>query len=558
MAGRQDGNDGRGQGHGVLDVRRWPARVVEATVGNVGLFVLVAVGGWLTARSWPTSWWLWWALLAVVVVAAVVLGVLLWRRRRRSWPRPAAWKEALAGLVLVVALCAMTLVIVTYQEIDDCGRPVDGTVLDVVVVWEDAELADFCSVVSQYGGRVEVVSVGEDIGAALDRSTGSPPDVVVIPQPSLVRSYATDGRLCPIDDSVTARFPERWNDFSTASRADSAPEHIYGAIVKGALKSVLWYHPDLLVDQVPQDWTWDDLKTWVSRYDDQGSGTAALTLPAGDRWPLTDWFESQLAGTDPVLYEALSSDEGVKDWQVPEVRGPMTEVLAEMATLWKELAAFGDHPEDVEELRWEQMPQVLYDREAVVMFGPSFLAGPIEALSGNFGLVPVGFPAMDEGRPFVVGGDLAVVPRPPGGCGDATRGSDFVDFLTGTVAQRRWTNVDPGFLSPSVNSPFYTSDSEEPPRVPNADDNVRVYLTYLLREPPGEELHFDLSDDRFAHADGGDPRGTWDIFFDFYTDVTGGEALTGCAVDRVLFRLEAEYEGDTATDIPCVPEEDDG
>ena len=552
MAGSKGGSGGRGQHHGWSGVRRWPALVVEATVGNVGLFVLVAVGGWLTARSWPTSWWLWWALLAVMVMAAVVLGLLLWRRRRQPGPRPAAWREALAGLVLVMALCAMALVIVTFEEVDDCDRPVDGTVLDVVVVWEGAELADFCSVAAQYG-RVEVDSVGEDIGAALDAREGSPPDVAVIPQPSLVRRYATADRLCSIDDDVTDRFPARWNEFSTVRRAGSGAARIYGAMVKGALKSILWYNPALLGEPElgPQDWTWDDLGAWVDAHDDGGSGVAALTVPAGDRWPLTDWFESQLAGTDPELYERLSSGD-VQDWHDSEVKQPIEDVLNAMAMLWRDKEAFGDRAEANTELHWEDAPGVLYDGDAVFAFGPSFLAGPIEDLPGNFALTPVGFPEMEQGRPFVVGGDLAVVPRPPGGCSTATEGSGFVDFVTGEKAQELWTGLDPGFLSPGNTSPFFTDDE---PGVPIGDENVRLYLTFLLRETPAEQLHFDLSDDQFAGS-GSDARGTWGIFFDFYTDVTGGAAVPACAVDRVMLRLEAEYEGTEVTDISCTPDGD--
>jgi ABC-type glycerol-3-phosphate transport system substrate-binding protein len=233
--------------------------------------------------------------------------------------------------------------------------------------------------------------------------------------------------------------------------------------------------------------------------------------------------------------------------------------LTQMTQLWAQDDVFADTParsncveerEPVEgagQTRLCELVPQLYAAEAAVMFGPSFLAGPVDTgQEGNFRLYPFGFPLLRGGRPLVVGGDVAVVPEQPDSSNTEAEAKAFVEWLTNEEAIEIWSQADRGYLTPNERS-RHQQDAEPPP---DNEDNVRVWLTYQLRHPPGD-LHFDLSDDQFSVADESEPHGSWRVLAELFEDVTTGRRSSDCAIDRAIERLEAEYRGDEWPQASC-------
>lgn len=542
MAGNPAG-DGEGKRPGDLpSIVNWLAAVLS--IAGVGVFALIA-----RAIDYPC------AALAIAILGCA--GAALWLMRRRRWARAGVIG---VGIVTVLALVAVAVVCLTDDPVEDaCGRVPSEDAIEVMVVWEDSrELGAFCEVVGAYitsttGGPVpvEVVSAGEGVGIELANrlAGGDRPDVAIVPQPSLVRELAVRGELVRIEEEVVNRFPDVWNEFVTEQRGGRGPLNEYGAFVKGAYKSLLWYRSDVLGNSraiEPELWEWEEFTDWARDHLDSETDIAPLTLAAGDRWPLTDWFESQFAGNDPSLYDDLAQADGSRiDWA--EVRDAWSQALTQMAELWEGGDFFAGGGQGALETHWTDLADQLYAGDAAVMFGPSFLAERVEeGQEGNLRLYPFHFPELAEGRPIVVGGDIAVIPEQPGRSTTAVA-EGFVRWLTGEEALRVWSETDQGYLTPNEKSP-HKQDAEPPP---DNEDNLRVWLTFQLRHPRDDVLHFDLSDDQFALADESDPNGSWEVFEQFFVDVTEGQLGNDCAVRRAVDRLEAEYKGEDWPPAAC-------
>jgi alpha-glucoside transport system substrate-binding protein len=457
--------------------------------------------------------------------------------------RVTGWLEKWPGRLLVGSLGfvvgAAAVAVVTRG--DDGSS--DDTI-EVLVVWEEKELDWFQRVVDEYpGAEVVVRSTGTDIGEDLDQrfADGDPPDVAIIPQPRLVEHYAQQGRIVPVDDALGDLVPPAWNELVTTS-VDGAAPRPYGAWVKGSYKSLFWARTDLVQSVHPDEWVWTQLTEWVRDNIVDGPAEAPLTVSAKDCWPLTDWFENQLAAIDPELYDELAAGD-MRVWDHDAVR----QALSDLAALWSErrgpASALRGGPGGAAHTIWQQLPRQVADGEAALAFGPSFLAGQVGGLDNGDDLTYFGYPAVSGNPPpVVVGGDVAVIPRQPSG--DEAKGSDLVDWLMDQVAIRRWTELDPGYLTPNAESPFLVDD----PARSLDDESLRPFLTQLLRAPGGG-LHFDLSD-QFGAVNEGEPGGASEVFFDFFQDVTANPPVPG-AVDRAIGRLESEARGQSQLDDDC-------
>jgi hypothetical protein len=530
----------------VRDSRRRKRRVAIPWLISIGLGVICGLAARWAWREFPDQHDMFVVGLIVSAVGAIVGLIRSWILRLSPFPggMPDWRRLALVALALVIGGFITVVPIPDRseppEEEDACGREPAAEALEVIVVWDDRELAAFCDVVGHYGNApndVEVASVGTEIGAELDQrfDNSEPPDVAIIPQPSLVRRYGQDDCLVNLGEEIDVgeRFPSEWNDFvTTSSEAGALP--VWGAFVKGADKSMFWYSRTELdsASTNPQDWSWSDLTGWMS--DASDDSVAPLALPAADRWPLTDWFENQLAAVDPDLYRELSRGE-VVDWSQANVRNAMRSTLEQMVELWDTDEVL---VEGVSDLRLEDVDDLLRNGEVATVFAPSFLAGQ-EDLYQDDRFWVFGFPSVSAQAPRIVGGDVAVVPRQPDG---NVVGDDFVDWLTSGSAMRRWSEADPGFLTPNLQSPYVAADADA--------DDVHVWLTSQLLTPQSNLL-FDLSDDRLAAINQHDPHGSWDIFADFFADVTSDNVDEQAAIDEVISRLEAEYDDGSPPDVDC-------
>jgi len=369
-------------------------------------------------------------------------------------------------------------------------------------VWSGGELARFREVVARYPQPVDVVSTRNDIDAFLGSRfrTGNQPDVAILPQIGLITAYARRGWLEPVPAEVAQRFAPAWNDMLAVDGVQ------FGAWVKAAHKSLVWYSPDR---QPAPPSSWEDFVALVGRLAAAG-GSAPLAIGAADGWVLTDWLENLLIGeTLKPQYQGLVDDS--VSWQSEPVRAALTR----LADVWAVPRAFPDGiGRALLTQQEESVIEVAEGRAAMVVEG-DFVGAVAERFrpAGAPPLTAARFPAVSGTQPLLVAGDAAVV------FAGSSAGRDLVEWLTGSTPFQPWIDSG-GYLSPNLLVPAGAYGSAPVAR-----------LAGELRDAAGT-LRFDLSDQLRGSIGGPDGLGSWKILQDFLAEVTRPDA-----VERACRRL---------------------
>jgi ABC-type glycerol-3-phosphate transport system substrate-binding protein len=383
-----------------------------------------------------------------------------------------------------------------------CTRP--RRAVQVAVVWSGSELTQFRDVVRRYPGPVDVISTRNDIDAFLGTRfrTGNQPDVAIIPQIGLITDYARRGWLEPMPIQVAGRFTDPWNDMLNVDGVQ------YGAWVKAAHKSLVWYSPDALDEAPPR--TWDGFVRLVKSL--AAGRPAPLSIGAADGWVLTDWLENLLGGlATPAEYRGLV--DGSVRWDTPPVRA----ALAALADVWATPGAFPDGVgRALITQQEESVIQVVAEHRAAMVIEGDFVAGVADAFlpAGATPLTAVRFPAVSGIQPLLVAGDAAVV------FAGSRSGHDLVEWLTEPETFQPWIDSG-GYLSPNL-------------RIPDGayGTGLAARLAGELRGATGAALRFDLSDQLRGSLGGPDGLGIWKILQDFFA-----EAGRPGAIDRACGRM---------------------
>jgi alpha-glucoside transport system substrate-binding protein len=216
------------------------------------------------------------------------------------------------------------------------GSGVTGATITVTSLWGGSEQESFQKVLDDFqaktGNTATYQAQRTDYATVLQSkiTSGSPPDVAIMPGLGFLRQFARSGGIKKISDlgidpaSLEANYPPGILD---PGKVDG---ELYGIMVKFNSKSTFWYRPDKLTDagaQVPK--SWDDLKTLITTLQGKGSATP-LALGAKDSWTLTDWFEEvYLRQNGADAYKKLFSPDG--DWTDPTV-GKALDAMKEVIT----------------------------------------------------------------------------------------------------------------------------------------------------------------------------------------------------------------------------------
>jgi hypothetical protein len=356
--------------------------------------------------------------------------------------------------------------------------------------------------VRRYPLPVDVISTRNDIDAFLTSRfrTGNEPAVAIVPQISLIAEYARRGWLDPVPAEVAGRFAKPWNDMLTIRDGQ------YGAWVKAAHKSLVWYSPDRMA---PPPSEWPDFVASVARLA-AGGGPAPLAIGAADGWVLTDWLENLLIADAPgSRYQDLVGPGARWDG------APVRTALGRLADLWATPGAFPDGiGRALLTQQDESVIQVAQGRAAMVAEG-DFVA----AVADNFrptGAAPLAaarFPSISGVQPLLVAGDAAIVFR------GSSAGHDLVEWLTGSTPFQPWIDSG-GYLSPNtlIEVDAYPAGATR-------------RLATELQEATGT-LRFDLSDQLRGSFGGPDGLGSWKILQDFLAEITRPDA-----VERAVRRL---------------------
>ncbi len=434
---------------------------------------------------------------------------------RGSGPSPGRRMTRVAAAV--VATTALTL---TACGNDDEGDRSDreptielpdlsGQSLEVAAVWTGAERDNFVRVMDEFesrtGASVTVVpssdNVSQFVGTKIEG--GSPPDVVMVPQPGVLREFAEKGWLAPLGETTLAQleanYTPGWHELASW---DGDP---YGVYVKAANKSLIWYSSTAFdYAGVPTPETWDAFvdTAWTV----WESGTTPVSVAGADGWTLTDWFENiYLSQSGPEMYDQLAAHE------IPWTDQSVTDALTTLGELFGEnrllrggaSGSLGtDFPTSV-----TQTFINLTTPDAAMVFEADFVGSVItdstDAVIGEDARV-FPFPAVDAGDPPVVSaGDAAVAVSTDGRASEAQEA--LMTFLASTDAAAIWAEPG-GFVSPNKSLEFDVYPNE-----------VQRGIAEALIAA-GDDFRFDMSDQTPAAFGGTTGQGMWQGLQNFLRD----------------------------------------
>ncbi|MGB3491770.1 MAG: ABC transporter substrate-binding protein [Elainellaceae cyanobacterium] len=156
---------------------------------------------------------------------------------------------------------------------------------------------------------IEVVYEGTDAFATLlpvRVDGGNLPDLALFPQPGLMRDFAENGRLIPLDsflpsEQVAAAYGDDWVQLG------SVDGQMYGLWARADLKSLVWYRPDVFEAagyDVPT--SWEALMALSEQIVADGGVPWCIGIESGAAtgWVGTDWIEDiVLRQSGPAVYD---------------------------------------------------------------------------------------------------------------------------------------------------------------------------------------------------------------------------------------------------------------
>ncbi|MET8025216.1 ABC transporter substrate-binding protein [Streptomyces avermitilis] len=376
----------------------------------------------------------------------------------------------------------------------------DGQTLEVAAVWTGPEQKNFTKVLDEFekrtGAKVNFVPTGNNTSTFLGTKIegGKPPDVAFLPQVGVLHQFADKGWLKPLGSDAQAQldknFSTGWKDLGAYKGKQ------YGAYVKAANKSLVWYNTQAFdaagITKTPK--TWKDFVATAQTLSDAGS--PAVSIGGADGWTLTDWFENiYLSQAGPEKYDQLAAHK-IK-WTDPSVK----DALTTLAQLWgkDDLIAGGRSGALQTEFPKSVTQTFSGDTPAAMVFEGDFVTANINAdtkakVGTDAKVFP--FPAAGAEAPVVSGGDVAVALK------DGAGAQALMTFLASTDAAEIWA-AQGGVISP--NKAMDTATYK--------DAVTRDIAKALLAA--GDDFRFDMSDQAPAAFGGTQGVGEWKDLQDF-------------------------------------------
>ncbi|HXV57982.1 MAG TPA: ABC transporter substrate-binding protein [Gaiellaceae bacterium] len=391
----------------------------------------------------------------------------------------------------------------------DEGGGASGSV-SVMAVWTGPEQEAFQAVLDGFTEAnpdvtVNYTSAGDQLPTQLSTAVegGNPPDIAVLPQPGLMRDFAEQGALQPIDfaqGDIEENFGESVIELGTVDGT------LYGFLFKAANKSLVWYNVQAFSDagvEPAEDWdTFIENGATLS-----ASGVPAYSIGGADGWTLTDLFENiYLRTAGPDMYDQLAAHE------IPWTDQSVKDALAEMAKIVGDAQNIAGGTQGALQTDFPtSVTQVFADPPAAAqVLEGDFVAGVItdstDAEPGEgFDVFP--FPAVgDSGSVVVGGGDTVVMFE------DSPAAQALVQYLTTPEAAQIWAERG-GFASLNRNL--------DPSVYP---DEITQTTAGALGE--AEAFRFDLSDLQPAEFGGTVGQGLFKLFQDFLANPDDIDGIT--------------------------------
>ena len=314
-------------------------------------------------------------------------------------------------------------------------------------MWSGVEQRNFERVLRAFtrrtGVTVRYTSAGYSVPVFLRARLAAHrlPDVAFLPQPGLLRRYAGEHLLVPLNGIAGAAVASNYN--ATWRRLGSVGTTLYGVWFKAADKSLIWYNEDVFerAGLVPPTGI-DTLVLLAHRL--ARLGVPAFAVGGADGWTLADWFSNlYLRVAGPGRYDLLAAHRIA--WTDPSV----TVVLRLLARVLRPRFIAGGVRGALRTSYAGSVQETFAPRPAAAMvFEGDFVAGVIAGQThARFGVDADAFPFPAAGRsaPMVVaGGDAAVLMR------RSAAGDALIRFLASPQAAAIWA-ARGGFVSPNVN-----------------------------------------------------------------------------------------------------------
>jgi alpha-glucoside transport system substrate-binding protein len=389
-----------------------------------------------------------------------------------------------------------------------------GQTIEVMAKWTEgtAEQGPFLEVLKAFedatGATVNYTPAGDEIPTVLGTRIegGDPPDVAILPQPGVFRSFAEQGDLISVEDivgdEIDSNFAPIWRDLGSVDGT------LYGVWFKITNKATFWYNVNVFNDAgVTPPATWEDLQAAAQTIKEFGLPPYAMDGASG--WVLSDWFEIiYIRQSGPDMYDQLANheipwtDQSVKDALTlfAEVVAPDNLLGGVDGTLQSEFPA-------AVALAFSDPPQAAMYYEADAVLG---------AATDEAGAEPgvdidwFEFPSIGESEPAVVGaGDVAVMLK------DTPAARAMMEYLASPAAGEVWASLG-GFTSA------------------NTGVDLSVYPDEISRRSAellvtSEAFRFDLSDLQPGEFGATAGQGIWGLLQEFVRDPD---------VDKITQQLE--------------------
>jgi alpha-glucoside transport system substrate-binding protein len=398
----------------------------------------------------------------------------------------------------LVTLGAVALVVAGTAGGAHKTKGVSGSI-SIIAKWTGDEQASFEAVLAPFKQAnpditIKYTGAGDNVPQIVSTAVqgGNPPDIATLPQPGLMRDFASRGALKPINfgRAVIAR-----NYAPVWLQLGSVNGQLYGLFFKGANKSTIWYNvPAFKAAGVRPATTWPRLLSLARTV--RGSGTPSYSIGGADGWTLTDLFENiYLRTAGGARYDLLSSHK-IK-WTNPSVKVAlryMAQIFGDTGNIAGGTAGAlqTDFPTSVSNV-FAQKPKAAMVLEGDFVPGVVASKNPLKPISGYNQFA---FPSIAGSKPAVMGGgDIVVMFK------DTPASRALFAYLATAEAATIWASRG-GFSSPNKNVK------------PSAykDPITRATAIALAR---AQVFRFDMSDLQPAAFGSTTGQGEWKIFQDF-------------------------------------------
>jgi alpha-glucoside transport system substrate-binding protein len=245
-----------------------------------------------------------WFALSLMVVVAFVLGACA-PAVAPTAPPPVVIKETVPP-VIVKETVPPQQVIVTPTSAPAMPATDTGTVF-VMGAFRSEEETRFNAVIADFqkeNPKIKVIYAGSSEFETLINvraEAGDPPDIAAVPQPGLMKKFASEGKLAPLAPEVVAlidkNYSPAWKDLGTYDGK------VYGVYHRVNAKGWIWYNKPAFEKagyKVPT--TWDELTALTTEMEKSGTAPWCIGIESGAAtgWVGTDWLENIMLRTQPV------------------------------------------------------------------------------------------------------------------------------------------------------------------------------------------------------------------------------------------------------------------